>query len=76
MPRLLQGRPRRPPGGDTGTTAESPAARCSETRARPETTRPCTVIAIRELHWLPIMQRIEYKLSHRVGLQGPDLSGA
>jgi len=35
VPRLLQ---RRPPGRDTGTTAESPA-RGGETRARPETTR-------------------------------------
>ena len=35
-PRLLQRRPRRLPGGDTGTAAES-----GEIRARPETTRPC-----------------------------------
>jgi len=38
--RLLQRRPRRSPDGNTGTTAESPA-RGGETRARPETTRPC-----------------------------------
>ena len=39
-PRLLQPRPRRPPGGDTDTIAESPA-RGGETRARSETMRPC-----------------------------------
>jgi len=59
-PRLLQRRPRRPAGGDTGTTAESPA-RGGETRARPETTRPCNS-RLSRVTLASVVQRIEYKL--------------
>jgi len=71
-PRLLQRRPRRPPGGDTGTT-QSPA-RGGETRARPETTRPCNSgpsgVALASCRATNRVQTVFPRA------QGPDWSGA
>jgi len=47
-------------GGDTGTTAESPACG-GKTRAGPETMRPCNSRHL-GVNWLPVVQRLEYKL--------------
>jgi len=73
-PRLLQHRPRWPPGSNTGTTAESPA-HGGETRARPETTQPCNSCPS-GVALASIVQRIEYKLClfvHKVVIgQAPD----
>ena len=55
-PRLLQRRPRRPPGGDTGTM-QSPARAARLVLDL----KPCATIVTHAL-LLPVVQRIEYKL--------------
>jgi len=72
-PWLPQRRPRRPPGCDTGTTAEC-HARDGETRARSETTRPYNSrpsgVALASYHATNRVQTVSPRA------QDPDWSGA